>query len=732
LDLSPPCPLSIDALAVVEEFFAPAVSGVQAGGGSGLDQAYQLDRYVSTRAIISQAIRKRSGGRRHSGSHDWRRLIDETLPPIDREDEEEEHARREKAAALEELYRARFCSLIGAAGTGKTTLLKVLSSIPEVRDRGIMMLAPTGKARVRMETQTGIKGAQTIAQFLNALDRYDGETGRYLLGGGKRAGDHKTVVIDECSMLTEEQLAATIDALAGVERLLLVGDPRQLPPIGAGRPFLDIVRETRPPAVEGMFPKVGTGYAELTVTRRQRGLAREDLLLADWFSGRPCDPGADEIWTRLAASRSGHLRLISWATPGELEQRLLAALVEELGLGGSDDQVGFERSIGGIEYKGYVYFNCSMPASRDYPAKEGSAACAEKWQILSPVRAHDHGVDAVNRSVQRRFRKRMLELSKPEKDYLRKLPRPLGSQAIVYGDKVISVENQRRYDHWPKVGSYVYVANGDIGIVVGQFRSKALKKAPWKAEIEFASQRGVKVGYRPSEFSDEASPPVELAYALTIHKAQGSEFGVTFVILPNPCRLLSRELMYTAFTRQQDRLVLLHQGDIREFLKYTRAEFSEGAQRLTNLFTNPRPVAIQVATKQRFLEDGLIHRTERGELVRSKSELVIADKLFAAGVPYLYEQPVQLDDGSIRYPDFTVMDDATGETVHWEHLGLLEEPSYRSRWEAKLRAYKASGILPLEEGRGGRGALIVTRDDPNGGLDAGRIAELVRQVFGER
>jgi hypothetical protein len=71
-------------------------------------------------------------------------------------------------------------------------------------------------------------------------------------------------------MLTEEQLAALIDSLTNVERLVLVGDPRQLPPIGAGRPFVDIIRLLEPAKVESLFPRCGTGYAELTIPRRQQ------------------------------------------------------------------------------------------------------------------------------------------------------------------------------------------------------------------------------------------------------------------------------------------------------------------------------------------------------------------------------------------------------------------------------------------------------------------------------
>ena len=61
-----------------------------------------------------------------------------------------------------------------------------------------------------------------------------------------------------------------------------------------------------------------------------------------------------------------------------------------------------------------------------------------------------------------------------------------------------------------------------------------------------ASQPGFSYKYKPWEFdSQESTPPLELAYALTVHKTQGSEFGKTFVVIPNPCRNLTREMLYT-------------------------------------------------------------------------------------------------------------------------------------------------------------------------------------------
>ncbi len=150
---------------------------------------------------------------------------------------------------------------------------------------------------------------------------------------------------------------------------------------------------------------------------------------------------------------------------------------------------------------------------------------------------------------------------------------------------------------------------------------------------------------------------------------------------------------------------------------------------MTNLFVDPFPREVVVGTTTRFLEDGLIHRTEQGRLVRSKSELVIADKLYARGIEYAYEQPLPLSNGRVRYPDFTIADHARGVTFYWEHLGLLDDPRYRARWERKRAEYLAAGILPWQDGGGPEGTLIETSDDPGGALDAGRIAKVIEEVI---
>ena len=162
--------------------------------------------------------------------------------------------------------------LIGGAGTGKTTLLSLLCKSQQIRDGGLLLLAPTGKARVRMSQamkEQGVKAeAKTVAQFLNESGRFNGYTMQYCLSDREAPGVPYTVFIDESSMLTEEMFAALIQALKKAQRIVFVGDPNQLPPIGAGRPFVDLVKMLTP--ATDSFPIVAPGYGKLTVTRRQK------------------------------------------------------------------------------------------------------------------------------------------------------------------------------------------------------------------------------------------------------------------------------------------------------------------------------------------------------------------------------------------------------------------------------------------------------------------------------
>lgn len=267
--LKPACHVTKDYLELAEDSFKDSIVLENMKNG---ERAYQLSALSESRKIISKKVVERVGAKRLSMSTDWTSLLDKEFGQKNNEkpDEIEAKARQEKAAALKEIAEARFSILIGAAGTGKTTLLSILARHPEIENSGVLLLAPTGKARVRMEQIAGnIKvTAKTIAQFLSEYGRYNGKLTRYILSDQHCDGLYQTVILDEASMLTEEMLATTMDCLKGVKRFILVGDHRQLPPIGAGRPFVDIIKFLRPEGIESKFPRVDKSYAELTVKCR--------------------------------------------------------------------------------------------------------------------------------------------------------------------------------------------------------------------------------------------------------------------------------------------------------------------------------------------------------------------------------------------------------------------------------------------------------------------------------
>lgn len=731
--LDPECPLSLDVFSAIEDKMAPPVLTAELAEGK---PALQLDRLQAVGARIRKEVSQRRAAPLLEVSADWEELLRKKygeLPAGGEERQAEQRARDEKAAVLAELARRRLSCLVGSAGTGKTTLLSVLCQHPEIADRGVLLLAPTGKARVQLATNIRLpegERPQTVAEFLVQSGRYEPESARYrMLPGQPRTGGYRTVVIDEASMLTEEMLAATLDELKGVERLILVGDPRQLPPIGPGRPFVDIVRELSPPDFEIRFPRVAEGLAALTVPRRQTGRAglgiseaqrRSDLLLAEWFSGEAVSPGADEIWQQIASGETDEtLRVRSWVTATDLRAGLLAAIQDELGLGAVDDVAGFEqRALGGAPGKqGHMYFNRSKGAT------PGAGVAVETWQILSPVRASGHGVDGLNHMIQQQFRHATLaKATDPRTSFM---PRPKGPEQIVYGDKVMCVKNRPTDWYYGEADDCLeFVANGEIGAVVGVCTWKWSSR-PEQLEVEFSTQPGFAYKFSPKEFSDDGSPPLQLAYAITVHKSQGSEFATTFLVIPDPCPNLSRELLYTALTRQRENVWLFFQGSPSRLRDWARSEESATRQRLTNLFAAPKPVAVG----KRFLEERLIHQTERGELVRSKSELIIADALYDADVDYEYEPEVTFN-GITRWPDFYIDDAATGRRIYWEHLGMLQDPVYRQRWERKLEWYAAQDIREDTDHAGGKGGLlIVTRDDERGGISSKEIKALVRELF---
>ncbi|MFZ1701030.1 MAG: ATP-dependent RecD-like DNA helicase [Pyrinomonadaceae bacterium] len=708
----PECPVTGDMLAARVADMAPEVVPVALENENGL----QLKRYEVIGDTVRKQVLGRIGGNRHPISHDWEALLQEKFGT--EPDNEEKRARSEKAAALKEIAEARFSVLAGPAGAGKTTVLGILCSQSEIRRDGLLLLAPTGKARVRMQELAGGHGAKalTIAQFLHQWGRYEGRTGRYHLSERPKATGFGTVIVDESSMLTEDMLGALIDALQSVKRFIFVGDPAQLPPIGAGRPFVDIVAKLRPENCESLFPRVASGYAELTIERRHIGTDRPDLRLARWFSASPPSAGEDDIFSS-GDDEHEPIRFVEWQKPDDFQPSLVKVLAEELDLADSSDVRGFNRALGATRSGPFDYFN----ATRSQP---GSVDAVEAWQILSPLRGMPFGVGDINRQIHERFRAGFMSLARQR---WRSIPKPFGSERVVYGDKVINLRNHRRDGRrvYPQDGALGYLANGEIGVAVGLWQTR---KNPKILKVEFSSQKGYTYDFYGSDFTEEGDGALELAYALTVHKAQGSQFKLVILVLPEGHPILSRELIYTALTRHQNRVVIMHQGSRTILKEFAATHRSETARRMTNLLQPCRMVEFPQTKGSVFMQQGLVHRTSTGIAVRSKSEIIVYEALRNAGFVPEYEKPLTFA-GSTRYPDFTIDDEISGRVIYWEHLGMLERDDYRRSWEAKLNWYRANGVLPAEDGGGPQGSLITTTESSTDGFDSAVVSELIRSYL---
>ena len=535
--------------------------------------------------------------------------------------------------------------------------------------------------------------AQTVAQFLHGCDRYDGERQRPLHDGPTKHHGHRTVVIDEASMLTLEDLSAVVNALdlTYVQRLILVGDPNQLPPIGPGRPFVDFVAYLRSQRVDQEEEGVSAALGQLDEeVRSVAGEPSSALQLASWFTSEPQGPGADSVLRALmSGERLNDVEVVYWESAEELRQQLLAQLERHLDLAGPDDIIGFNAALG-IDARGMVPWE--TPDS------------VEHFQILSPLRMREFGAVEINRWTQRIFR--AAELKSAQRPWVPSL----GDENIVLRDKVIQVRNERRKAFDGSSSRREFLANGEVGIV-GHGKEKWLN-------VHFAHRPNLTFGYRNSSDFPGGTGPLELAYALTVHKSQGSDFGLVLVVLPADLPFLKRELIYTALTRSRERLVLLVQGtDASSLFELGRPERSDTHARNTNMFG---PVVRAYQQSMPYAEH-LIHTTDKGHLVRSKSELVIANKLWEMRVPYEYER---LYHGEVvpglALPDFT-FEALDGSVIVWEHLGMLDKPRYREDWDHKLRWYLENGF---EEGRN----LFITREDGGRGLQTPEIASIAERV----
>ncbi len=363
--------------------------------------------------------------------------------------------------------------LTGGPGTGKTTTVRGIVSLFERMGLAIVLAAPTGRAAQRLGELTG-REAQTVHRLLG-MSWNEATHEVTFTKGEKEPLEADAVIVDEMSMVDLPLFAALLRALRPGTRLVMVGDADQLPSVGPGNVFSDLIRSGK---VETVFLREVFRQAE-----------------------------------RSAIIRNAHA--VNAGEPPRLQ----------------NDQGDF-------------YFLCRRDAQRAVstvvelcrtrlPEKMGIPV--SDIQVLTPTRKGPAGTENLNRLLQE-----ALNPPKPGQPEVR-----WGDRVYRPGDRVMQTRND--YDIlWEKedgtVGSGVF--NGDVGHV------QAIDPAGEWLAILYEDRKAL--------YSLEMLSEIDLAYAQTVHKAQGSEYPcVVLCAMPSAPGLMVRGVLYTALTRARELLILV-------------------------------------------------------------------------------------------------------------------------------------------------------------------------------
>jgi len=502
----------------------------------------------------------------------------------------------------------RLSILTGGPGCGKTTTTRALVGLARAMGRRVVLAAPTGRAAQRMGEVVGLE-ARTIHRLLEWSP---------VAGGFSRNAERPIavdfLVVDEASMLDITLAAWLLEAVPATAQIVLVGDPHQLPSVGAGEVLADLLRADGVPRFElvqifrqaeasrivrfahaihrGEVPSIPSPFSrpdawgqageclfldgeeatqeEIRFVRRARAVierTRSDARSRQIVSRaqvvgllRPSDApsGIEVVAAGPAGDAGGEGKEPAPAVeaaepePFVVPPRFLRVDLERLaqtesGLASLCEVMGRMHPHSVLQH-GYTLVDAIQRLFvRTIPEHLGPDC---EIQILTPMNRGSLGAAALNRAIQERLRPARADL--PE---LR-----LGERVLRVGDRVI----QRRNDY--DLG----VFNGDIG------RIADLDAQDSTCRVEFGS--GAEA--RTVTYTQDDLAQLALAYAITVHKSQGSEFDA--VILPLTAqhhRMLFRGLVYTALTRARRLAVFV--GERRALALAVRR--SEGAARQTAL-----------------------------------------------------------------------------------------------------------------------------------------------------
>lgn len=517
-----------------------------------VNQTIKLEEYQEYKEIVLEITNNRLQNK-ISCTQNWMDIINSRFGELQKNNEKNDLlARQEKASALVIMESSKISVLVGRAGTGKTSALGVLAASSDVRRGGILALSPTGKARVQLEKSFKKGGVDaefmTASEFLQISNGFREDTQTYVLPDKPSSSSAQTVIIDESSMLTEEMFVGMMKLVdTHAERIIFVGDPNQLPPKGAGRPFVDLLNY-----LTLYYPS----HVATLETEMRQGKGGDDLHLAHLFSDKE-DVDRD-IMKRITYQQTDErLTFIQYDNTTNLEDLVISQIMKVTGMKYEDDVEQFNSSLGAI--------------MNEYPTSKHT----EDWQILTPTKFVGVGSYYLNSFLHYKYRGKIIE----EWENPESICKPQSIQKIVLGDKVISNLNDKRTI---LTGSSddVYLAKGEIGIMSGY---------PKQEEdgylFRFGSFDSKEFIFTEQDFGgEEVESKLDLAYALTVQTIQGTGFFHSIVILDKHNPSLTKELLYTAFSRQKQRLIVLSNLSIEELLEYTSDWYSDTLRRCTDLF----------------------------------------------------------------------------------------------------------------------------------------------------
>ena len=375
--------------------------------------------------------------------------------------------------AVELAARTGVLILTGGPGTGKTTTVRGIVALFQKMGLEIVLAAPTGRAAKRMSELTGME-AQTVHRLLG-MSWNDATHQVTFQKTEKEPLEADAVIVDEMSMVDLALFSALLRALRPGTRLVLVGDADQLPSVGAGNVFSDLIRSGR---VETVFLREVFRQAEQSAIIRNAHAVN---------LGQPPQLTNDQGDFFFLCRRDG--------------ERTLSTVVE--------------------------LCRTRLPDHMHIPA--------DQIQVLSPTRKGPSGTENLNRCLQ-------AALNPPAAD---KREIQWGERVFRTGDRIMQTKNN--YDVlWERpdgtVGTGMF--NGDVGKIV---------------EIDPSGELlVVNFDDRIATYTLEMLNEVDLAYAMTVHKAQGSEYRcVVLAAMPAAPSLMVRGVLYTALTRARELLIVV-------------------------------------------------------------------------------------------------------------------------------------------------------------------------------